>query len=343
MAVEPEVTPRRRGRLALLLAMVVTIVGLIGSALPASADPGDPDGSQSSALSQQLDAAAKSYYDVKAKLTASQTRQAQLKKQLADAQLSLLRLQVVVGKIAAARYEGGSLGVFAGFLTSDTSTTNLLQAGAIAQYLIWKDDSQLHQLAQIQATATAAQKELDAEVLNEKKQYAALDTAKRNAEKALASVGGLVSAGYSGGPITDAQPAPRNADGSFSAEKCSIKDPTTTGCITPRMFHALTEARLAGFTHYVACFREATFGEHPLGRACDFAAAPNGFGGIATGADRTYGNELAAWFIHNSDALGVLYVIWFRQIWMPGIGWRSYDGCCDPASTHQNHVHLSVV
>jgi hypothetical protein len=320
--------------------MIVTIVALIACGAPAYADP---DGSgQTQALSDQLEAAAKSYYDVKAKLTASQTRQAQLKQTLADSQLSLLRLQAVVGQIAAARYEGGSLGVFDGILMADSSTTDLLQAGAVAQYLIWKDDQQLHQLVQTEASASAAQKALDAEIINEKQQYAALDTAKRNAEKALASVGGLVSAGYTG-PVTDAQPAPRNASGGFSPESCSLKDPTTSGCITPRMFHALTEARLAGFTHYVACFRQATFGEHPLGRACDFAAAQNGFGGIATGAERTYGNQLAAWFIHNSDALGVLYVIWFRQIWMPGIGWRSYDGCCDPASTHQNHVHLSVV
>jgi hypothetical protein len=340
MAVEPDVIPRRRGRLALLVTTIVTIIAVIGPGLPANADP---DGSgQTQALSNQLEAAAKSYYDIKAKLTASQTRQAQLKTQLADAQLSLLRLQAVVGQIAAARYEGGSLGLFDGLLANDASTTELLQAGAVAWYLIWKDDSQLHQLAQIETTAATAQKELDAELVNEKQQYAALDTAKRNAEKALASVGGLVSAGYTG-PVTDAQPAPRNASGGFSPESCSIKDPTSTGCITPRMFHALTEARLAGFTHYVACWRQATFGEHPLGRACDFAAAPDGFGGIATGPDRTYGNQLAAWFIHNSDALGVLYVIWFRQIWMPGIGWRSYDGCCDPASTHQNHVHLSVV
>jgi hypothetical protein len=320
--------------------MIVTIVALIGTGVPAYADP--DGGGQTKALSDQLEAAAKSYYDIKAKLTASQTRQAQLKKTLADSQLSLLRLQAVVGQIAAARYEGGSLGVFEGLIGTDASTRDLLQAGAVAQYLIWKDDSQLHQLVQTEATASAAQKELDAEIVNEKQQYAALDTAKRNAEKALASVGGLVSAGYTG-PVTDAQPAPRNSSGGFSPESCSLKDPTTSGCITPRMFHALTEARLAGFTHYVACYREATFGEHPLGRACDFAAAQNGFAGIATGAERTYGNQLAAWFIHNSDALGVLYVIWFRQIWMPGIGWRSYDGCCDPASTHQNHVHLSVV
>jgi hypothetical protein len=104
----------------------------------------------------------------------------------------------------------------------------------------------------------------------------------------------------------------------------------------------LQQTQAAGFTHYVHCFRQASFGEHPKGRACDFAAAPDGFGAIATGADRTYGNRLAAWYVANADRLGVLYVIWFRQIWLPGVGWRAYYSSDDPAASHRNHVHLSV-
>ena len=327
-----------RGRRLLIFSVIATIIGLVFSAQPALADP---DGSK--ALNDQLQATARQYYDIQAKLAASQKNQAAAKKKLADAQLSLTRLRAVVGTIAAARYKGSQLDVLDGVIASSKSPTDLLQAGAIAQYLVWKDDEQLRQLREAEQSATQAQKDLDAEIANEKKQYADLDANKRKAEKALASVGGLVSAGYTG-VARDAQPAPRTASGGFPSEGCSLKDPTGTGgCVSPRMFHALSEARLNGFTHYTACWRSATWGEHPLGKACDFAAAPSGFGGIATGSDRTYGNNLAAWFIHNSDALGVLYVIWFRQIWMPGIGWRSYDGCCDPASTHQNHVHLSVL
>ena len=44
----------------------------------------------------------------------------------------------------------------------------------------------------------------------------------------------------------------------------------------------------------------------------------------------------------NASRLGVLYVIWFRQIWMPGTGWRSYSGSGSPSAAHTNHVHLSV-
>ena len=45
----------------------------------------------------------------------------------------------------------------------------------------------------------------------------------------------------------------------------------------------------------------------------------------------------------NADRLGVLYVIWYRQIWMPGTGWRAYSGSGGPQRDHTNHVHLSVI
>lgn len=340
--VDDPVAPAQRPRWAVLLVVLTVVVAVFASGQPAAADPGADSQGSTKALSQQLEAAAKSYYDVKAKLVASQKRQVEIKKNLTDAQLKLTRLQTVVGTIAAARYEGSQLGVLNTMFTS-ANPSDLLQAGAVAQYLIWKDDEQLRELREAQEQATNAQQQLNTEIANEKTQYANLDAAKRKAEKALAAAGGMVSAGYTG-KVSDAQPAPRNADGSFPSEGCTLKDPTGTGgCITPRMYHVLSEARLAGYSHYTACWREATWGEHPLGRACDFAADPNGFGGIATGASKTYGTQLAAWAIHNAEALGIIYVIWFRQIWMPGVGWSSYFGCCDPASTHQNHVHISVL
>ena len=64
---------------------------------------------------------------------------------------------------------------------------------------------------------------------------------------------------------------------------------------------------------------------------------------MATGGDRVYGNNLAAFFVRNASQLAVLYVIWYRQIWLPATGWRSYGGANgDPSSDHTNHVHLSV-
>jgi hypothetical protein len=110
------------------------------------------------------------------------------------------------------------------------------------------------------------------------------------------------------------------------------------------MLHAYNEAQLFGFTRYTSCHRGGTFGEHPLGRACDHAASPNGFGGVATGGDKAYGDRLASFYVFNAEALGVQYVIWFRQIWMPSTGWRSYgsqDGT--PSGDHTNHVHISML
>ena len=74
-----------------------------------------------------------------------------------------------------------------------------------------------------------------------------------------------------------------------------------------------------------------------------FAAQKGGFGGDATGGDRTYGNNLAAFYVRNADRLAVLYVIWYRQIWLPSSGCKSYSGANgDPSSDHTNHVHLSI-
>lgn len=331
----------RRVRLSLLVALT-TIFALVLSLLPTAAYA-DPDEGGNAALSAKLEEAAMAYYDIQAKLTASQKRQVEIKKALQLAELSLVRLNAEVATIAAARYKSGQMGVLSGFLLGQGSTEELLQGAAIAEYLAWKDDDELRQYREARDEASKNRALLDAEVANEQKQLKELDKQKRNAEKALAAVGGMVSAGYSGPTPAAAQPAPRNADGSFPSESCSINDPTTGGCITPRMFHALNEARLAGFTRYVRCWRTQSWGEHPKGRACDFAAQVSNFGGAATGGDKAYGTKLAQWSIRNASALGVLYVIWYRQIWMPGIGWRSYFGSGDPSSEHTNHVHLSMI
>jgi hypothetical protein len=146
----------------------------------------------------------------------------------------------------------------------------------------------------------------------------------------------------SGIPI--ANPAPRNSNGSWPSQGCTIDDPTTSGCITGRTLHALNQAKAAGFTRYVSCYRPGGSGEHPKGRACDFAAQKDGFGGVATGGDKIYGSNLAAFLVRNAGNLAVLYVIWFKQVWTPSAGWHSYSGQCgDPSCDHTNHVHLSVI
>ncbi|MBX6752535.1 MAG: hypothetical protein IRY85_23220, partial [Micromonosporaceae bacterium] len=205
-----------------------------------------------------------------------------------------------------------------------------------------RDDAYIRRYRLLVEESEKQRELLDAELAIQSKQLELLDQQKRDAERALAAVGGMVTTGFAG-PATPAQPAPRNADGTLPWESCSDPDPTSGGCLTPRTYHMLNEARLAGFTRYVACWRSATWGEHPAGRACDFSATPSGFvAAPATGDAKDYGDRLAAWGVNNAQALGVLYVIWYRQIWMPGTGWRAYNSYGDPATEHTNHVHISM-
>src|SRR6266508_1845302 len=213
------------------------------------------------------------------------------------------------------------------------------RANALRQ-LSRTEDRQLREYAAVLAAADEQQAALEREVAAAKTQ--ADETAKRKAQvqRTLDQLGTGPTAGVPI-PAASAEPVPRNPDGSLPPERCSVKDPTTTGCLTARTLHALQQARKAGFTHYTACYRPGTFAEHPLARACDFAAAPGGFGGVAAGADRDYGNRLAGWFIANSDRLVVMYVIWWHAIWTPGIGWHYYRGDGTASGNHMNHVHLS--
>ena len=333
----------RRTRSLSLFVIFTAIIAVFGAIAPAYADPTTDTEGGTKTLREKLEEASQGYYAAKQLLNASQKRQAEITIKLRDSELSLTRMTAEVGNIAAARYKGSQLGVLNGLFTGVGSPSSLLQGASVADYLIWRDDQQLHEYRQARDDSEHQKKLLEAEVAIQAKALTDLDGQKRAAEKALASVGGMVTAGYSG-PVPDAQPAPRNADGSWPRESQSVKDPTEpAGKITPRMYHALIEAQLAGFTRYTHCWRTASFGEHPRGRACDFSASKGGFGGAATGDDKAYGTRLAAWCKANAEALGVLYVIWYRQIWMPGVGWRAYFGSGDPAAEHTNHVPLSML
>ena len=146
--------------------------------------------------------------------------------------------------------------------------------------------------------------------------------------------------------MVPAQAAPRNPDGSLPYDPQNINDPTpANGKITFRTYHMLQEARNAGFTRFVSCYRSGGPYEHPKGRACDFSATSYGFADTdASGGDKEYGSQLAAWAVRNASALAIMYVIWYRQIWTPGQGWHRYGGAGgDPASDHTNHVHISML
>jgi hypothetical protein len=324
----------------LLLALLVAIVGLSVPA-PASAEPSDSEGA-SAKLRQALDAATRGYVQASAKYEASRARQAELAAQLVTLQQEQDKKTVAVRNMAAAAYQTGRIGHYTALLSAG-SPDQFIERAITLNTVAISDSATLRDLARARTRTDAAKAAIDAEVATEKQQLEVMTARKKQAEQALKDAGFGQS---TTGPTTwsrTATPAPRNADGSWPDESCSVNDPTTSGCITPRTLHALQEAKKAGFTHYVSCYRSGGSGEHPKGQACDFAAAKDGFANVAaSGADKTYGTNLAAFFIHNASRLAVMYVIWYQKIWLPGSGWKTYGGCCDPAARHTNHVHLSV-
>ena len=342
----PRTVTRRRwvSLLALLLAAVVVAVGAPQTGAYAAPNPA-PKENDEKKLRDNLEAAAKGQIEAQRKLDGSKRRAFRINKEVTalDTQVDVMRTQV--GVMAVESYRTGRLTSLSALLNSASPDDFLARAGSL-EVMAQRDAGALRGYQEAHEAAQQAKAQLDAEVQEQKKQVATLAQRKADAERALRSVGGgTTSAGYINPNSPAAQPAKRNSDGSWPAESCSVDDPTpASGCITPRTLHAMREAQSDGFKRYVSCYRSGGGGEHPKGRACDFSAAAGGFQNkSATGGDKTYGDNLASYFIKNASALGVLYVIWYRRIWMPGTGWKSYNGGSDPAANHTNHVHLSML
>jgi hypothetical protein len=345
---------RHRHRLAAVLALLVATSGAaVAVAGPAPAAPrplaapggsGDDGEGGSKALIETLDAASKGFVEAQEALARSKTRQQQLGTRLKQIDTQVGPRQQALDEIAQQTYRSGRLGALSALLTA-SSTGSLVDRAETLQTMAVQQNVALRTLKDTRTQQAQAKIAIDAEVRAQQKQLNVMAKRKAQAENALkaANAGQNASSPGGGGTSAVASAAPRNPDGSLPAEGCTVNDPTTSGCITPRLLHAMQQAQKAGFTHFVACFRQQSTGEHPKGRACDFAADKGGFGGVATGSSKDYGNRLANYFIGNSSRLGVLYVIWFRRIWLPSSGWKSYSGGNgDPSSDHTNHVHLSV-
>ena len=330
---------------ALLAAIVVL---LTVRAAPAAAAPGDPTtpGNEGSSptLAQVLEETNRAYLDAQQALDVSKRRQLELTTQVAKIEAELAKLTVDTSSIAAAVYRSGGLRTAAALLASDSPNSFLDRATSLT-LIATNNDRQLHKLTRLQKDLAEAKKAIDVEVANQQTQVNIMAKKKQDAEKALALAGGKATGGLVNITSPVARPAPRNSSGGFSPQGCTVNDPTTSGCITPRTLHAMQEAQRLGFKRFVSCFRPGGPYEHPKGRACDFSVIKsNGFGGDATGGDKVYGNNLAMFFVRNESRLGVLYVIWYRQFWSPATGWKSYSGAGgDPSSDHTNHVHLSMI
>ena len=331
-------------RLQPVLALLAALAVLLVAAPAAHADPDEEGGSKS--LRTALESAAKGHIEAKNKLENSKKRQKQLTATLADAKQKAAALETRVGEVASRVYRQGRFNTMTLLLNSSSPDAFMERALRLDQ-MAQLDGKVLTGYQEAVVTTEQAKKAIDLEIKEQQKQVSVMAKKKQQAEQALAIAGGGASrSGFINANSPLAKAAPKNSDGSWPDESCSVKDPSPggSGCITPRTLNAYQQARAAGFKRYTGCFSQRSSGEHPKGRACDFSAASGGFENVnASGGDRTYGDNLAAYFVKNASRLGVLYVIWYRQIWHPGTGWRSYSGSGGPAATHTNHVHLSVI
>ncbi|GAB1644882.1 coiled-coil domain-containing protein [Krasilnikovia sp. MM14-A1259] len=303
----------------------------------------DPEGGTKT-LRDALESAAKGHLEATAKLDASRKRQGELRDTLKQAQADATRMQAQVEVTAGRAYKYGRATTLTVLLDSgspDSFLDRISRLDAMAQL----DGRALADYRRAVDTTKAAQQAIAREIGEQEKQVGILARKKKEAELALGSVGGgSVAGGFVSVNSPLAKPAPRNSDGSWPKESCTVNDPTTSGCITPRLLNAYQQARSAGFTHYTSCYSVRDSGEHPKGRACDFSANATTFQNVAaSGGDKQYGDRLAAYFVKNASRLGVMYVIWYRQIWLPNTGWRAYSASGGPAAVHTNHVHLSVL
>jgi len=324
--------------------LVTVTAMLVAPAMPASADPHGTtatadDGDEDPLLNEVLDSTGRRYLAAKAAVAKSTQRQLALAIELKDAESKRDALLPQVGAVAAQQYRTGGVST-AGFLLSSVNSDMFLKRAISLEEINALNDEKMRELNQAVARVATAKAALDQEVRSQQQNSEAMKKQKQAAEKALALVGGeSLTGGFvlAKSPIAD--PAPRNADGGFSPESCSVDDPTTTGCITPRTYHMYKEVRRAGFNRFAGCHRNGGPFEHPKGRACDWSLQARGFS-VAHNADmKNYGNNVMAFLVRNADRLGVLYVIWYRQIWFPATGWKAYYG----ASTHMDHVHVSML
>lgn len=336
-------TARSRRWLILTLAPLVSMTILTAPAAPAGAAPKDPttadEGEDNPLLRDVLETTGRRYVQAKNKAERSVKAQLQLSLLVRQAEAKRDTLLPQAGQVAAASYRTGSLSSM-GFLLNSNSSRLFLKRAIALNELNELNDQKLSDLNSAIDLVAKRKSDLDKAIQVQKAAADQMGKQKAEAEKALALVGGnVLTQGFVDFKSPEAAPAARNASGDFPPESCKIPDPTTAGCITPRTLHMFKEVKKAGFDRFVGCHRNGGPFEHPKGRACDWSLQKRGFSGAHNKDMRRYGNDLMAFLVRNADRLGILYVIWFRQIWFPATGWKSYRG----PSAHTDHVHVSML
>jgi peptidoglycan DL-endopeptidase CwlO len=340
-------TARPRRWLVLALAPLVAVTMLLVPASPASADPDDDkkksstadDGDDNPLLNDVLDSTGRRFLAARSAVSKSTKTQLGLALKVKNAESRRDALLPEVGAVAAQQYRTGGISTM-GFLLNTEGPDGFLKKAVSLEEINALNDGKLRELYAAIDEVTTAKARLDQEVKAQQQNLALMKKQKESAENALSKVGGnTVTGGFVLAKSPVAAPAPRNSNGDFSPESCSVKDPTTSGCITARTFHMYKEVRKAGFKRFVGCHRNGGPFEHPKGRACDWSLQNSGFAPWHNQDTRKYGNNLMAFLVRNADRLGLLYVIWNKQIWFPATGWKSYSGPSD----HTDHVHVSML
>ncbi|GIF77776.1 coiled-coil domain-containing protein [Asanoa siamensis] len=337
-------TAARRRWLATALALVAAAtVAVLPSAAAGAPNPtptpAAPKEKEVPLLGDVLASTGKQYAKAKAVLDKSRQKQLQLDLQLQQAERRIEELRPQVTQFATESYRSGRITAMAAMLNASDPNGFLERATALERINQY-NAGRLQELVNAEEQAATAKAAIDAEVATQKAAADSIAKQRSTAEKALNQVGGLA---LTGGDVVATSPkarqAPRAADGSWPDESCNQEDPTTSGCITPRTLHAYKEVKRVGFNRFVGCYRSGGPYEHPKGRACDWSLRKSGFASASNRDEKMYGNNLAAFLVRNADQLGILYVIWYKKIWFPATGWKSYSG----ESDHTDHVHMSML
>ena len=303
--------------------------------VPATGAHADPD---ETTLEADLEAAVAAVADAQERVETAEARAEELAEQIEQNQAELDSLSADLDEYAVYLHTEGDLRATAALLAAD-SPDQMIDMMAFTGFLADERAALVAQAEEVLAELEA-QREAHADELAEAEQ--ALEDAEE-AEADLEAQLEELRAEQAAGPSSDGGAAAATGYGGGDGG-CTEDDPTTDGCLTPRTLHMYYETKNAGFDHYVSCYRAGGSGEHPQGRACDWSANASGFQNVpASGADKDYGDRLAAWYVNNASSLGVYYVIWYNQFWSPSSGWRSYSGGDGtPAGDHTNHVHVSM-
>ncbi|WP_425553110.1 coiled-coil domain-containing protein, partial [Dactylosporangium fulvum] len=151
--------------LTLLAAALLLVVGIVD---PAAAEPGE-DGGQNLTVRQALDKALAEYNDAKGRLDKSVADQTAINAEMAKTQQHLTELEATAGVVANAAYRGRRVSLANVIIGADNPDT-MLHNMVTVEYMLSRDDAQLHDLAETRRKIEQQQKDIAAAVANQQAQ-----------------------------------------------------------------------------------------------------------------------------------------------------------------------------